>query len=59
MTKDEAFKEYEETMRKLDWEYQRARDTAKGKLNMQLKAIRDALHKELKAVRAIQQTKGR
>ena len=59
MTKDEAFKEYEETMNKLDFAYQRARDEAKGKLNIQLQAIRATLHNELKAVRAIQQKKGR
>ena len=59
MTKDEAFKEYEETMNKLDFASQRARDEAKGKLNIQLQAIRATLHNELKAVRAIQQKKGR
>jgi len=55
MTKDEAFQQYEETMKKLDKEYNYAKDTARGILNLNLKAIRFQLHEELKAVRAISQ----
>ena len=43
MTKDEAFKEYEETMNKLDKEYNDARDKAKAILNEQLKVARASL----------------
>jgi len=55
MTKDEAYLEYEETMNKLDFAYQRAKDEARGKLNIQLKALRAQAHEELKALRALEQ----
>lgn len=59
MTKDEAFQEYEEELARISGEFDRAKEKAKARLNANLKDIRATLHEELKAVRAIQQKKGR
>lgn len=59
MTKEEAFAEYEEALAIITEEFDRAKAQAKATLNTNLRAIRAALHEELKAVRAIQQSKGR
>ena len=59
MTKDEVFKEYEERLAMISEEFYRAKAEAKATLNANLKAIRAELHNELKAVRDIQQKKGR
>jgi len=59
MTRDEAYRKYTETMNKLNKDYKEARAKAKATLNAELKAIQIELHKELKAVRAIQQKNGR
>ena len=58
MTKDEAFQQYQETLAMISEEFYRAKAEAKATLNAHLKAIRAELHKELKAVRDIQQKKG-
>ena len=55
MTRDEAFQQYEEALAKIDTQTHEAREEARATLQEQLKALRDELHKELKAVRAIQQ----
>ena len=55
MTRDEAFKLYEEALSKIDKEVQEARDREKAILHGRLAAIRVALHEELKAIRAIEQ----
>ena len=55
MTRDEAFQEYQEALDKLSREYNRARDEARGRLNIQLVALRKEAHEELKAIRAISQ----
>ena len=48
MTKDKAFQEYEEELDKISQEFYRAKEKAK-----------DTLNTNLKAIRAIQQKKGR
>jgi len=58
-TRDEAFQEYQETMDKIDEDNNRKRAEAKLILNEHLATIRASLHKELKAVRDLQQSKGR
>ena len=55
ITKDEALGQYSKALAEIDFSHQRARDEARGVLNLQLKAIRDEIHKELKAARAISQ----
>ena len=59
MTRDEAFKEYEETLNLISYEFNRAKAEAKARLNANLKTIRAELHSELKAIRDLQQSKGR
>ena len=55
ITKDEAFKQYEEALDLIDNEAHTAREKAKVTLHEQLTVIRETLHEELKAVRAISQ----
>lgn len=55
MTRDEAFLEYEEALAKIDSQAHEAREKARATLKERLKALRDTLHGELKAIRAIQQ----
>ena len=59
MLKDEAFQEYGEALDKCSREFREAKENAKATLNVNLKAIRDELHNELRAVRDIQQRRGR
>ena len=59
MTKDEAFREYQETIEKISAEFEHAKATAKELLNIRLASIRAKLHKELQEIRDIQQRKGR
>ena len=53
--RDEAFREYEEALAKIDKQAYEKREEARATLREQLKALRDALHEELKAIRAISQ----
>ena len=55
MTREEAFKEYKETLAKIDKQAYEARERARVTVREQLKALRDTAHKELKAIRAIEQ----
>ena len=60
MTKDEAFKEYEETLDKLNKEHNRAREEARTTLQERLKTLREKAHDDLKVIRALtQKTKRR
>lgn len=55
MTKDEAFRQYEEALAKINKQAYEAREEARSTLRKQLKALREASHEELKAIRAIEQ----
>lgn len=55
MTRDEAFKEYEEILAKIDKQSHEARAEARAILQERLNVIRIALHEELRVIRAIQQ----
>ena len=60
MIRDEAFQEYEATLARIDKQARETREAARVKLQERLKALRDAAHEELKAIRAItQKTKRR
>ena len=51
----EVFRQYRETIERIDRESSEARNRARLLLNEQLDALRITLHEELKAVRAIKQ----
>ena len=51
MTRDEATREYEEAIAKIDVARERARIT----LRERLKILNEAAHEELKAIRALEQ----
>lgn len=55
MTKDEAFQRYEGTLAKIDKQSHEASEEARVTLREQLNALREAGHKELKAIRVIEQ----
>jgi len=55
ITRDEAFLQYEDSLASIDKQAQGSKEMARGILQGQLRIIREALHEELKAVRAIQQ----
>ena len=59
MTKDEAFREYEEALARINMQAHEASDEARATLREQLKALREQSHKELKSIRVLaQKTKG-
>jgi len=53
--KDKIFLAYEEALAKIDKEAFEAREQARVTLREQLKALRDAAHAELKAIRKLEQ----
>ena len=55
MKREEAFKQYEETLAKIDKEARKAREEAKAILHDQLKTLQDIAHEELKAIRKLEQ----
>lgn len=54
-SRDELFQEYEETLTHIDKVANDARELAREKLKIRLKSLREECHKELKAIRSIDQ----
>jgi len=50
MRMDEVFREYEETLAKIDRQAHAAREEARAILHGQLATLRDTAHKELRAI---------
>lgn len=55
ITRDEAFRQYEETLAKISKRAHEAREEARVTLREQLKTLREQAHEELKAIRVLEQ----
>ena len=55
MTRDEAYREYEEALAEINKQARKATEKARATLHEQLKALRIAHHEELTATRTIEQ----
>uniref|UniRef100_A0A6M3KV90 Uncharacterized protein n=1 Tax=viral metagenome TaxID=1070528 RepID=A0A6M3KV90_9ZZZZ len=55
MTRDEAYQEYEESLSRISNQASVAMEVARATLHDRLSVIRNALHEELKAIRALDQ----
>jgi len=53
MTRDEAYQQYQEALAKINKQAHEAKEEARTTLREQLKALQEAAHKDLKAIRAI------
>ena len=55
MTKNELYRQYKEALAQLEQQAHEARERVRVTFKEQLKAIRKEAHKELKAIRALEQ----
>jgi len=55
MKRDEAFKEFEETLAKINKQANEAREEARATFREQLEALREQAHEELRSIRVLEQ----